>query len=311
MIFFNLGGIRLNLLKLEYFVAVAKYKSFTKAAQKFHVAQPAISHQIKSLEQEIGFQLIDRTTKGFTLTEAGHSLLQDSNKLLNEFSLAIEKCQSIARNYHGYLTIGIIGWNENVYLRKLLGVFKQHYPNINVQLKRVFLKTIEEDIKNREYDCTLTMPYDLTDKKGIGTVNIVRCPAYALVSKLNALSMKSSISRKELASENCIIFESFGMEKSKEHLLSFFKSEGLTPNEIRSVSDRQIMDILLSMNEGIAIAPEMCEGVPELDIIKLPIEGAPHLIDLSLIYNKDIENQALQYFLEISRREASKINIEL
>lgn len=62
----------MRITQLEYFASVAKHLSFTLASEECHVAQPAISQQIQSLEKELGFALLDRTTHGVSLTDAGH-----------------------------------------------------------------------------------------------------------------------------------------------------------------------------------------------------------------------------------------------
>ncbi|MBE5990790.1 MAG: LysR family transcriptional regulator [Paenibacillaceae bacterium] len=297
----------MNISKLEYFLSVAKYKNFTKAAQSCHIAQPAISQQIISLEEQLGFLLIDRKAKEFCLTDAGKVFYQDTQKIINEFYSTVEKCKSISCNYYGNLTIGIVGWDENVYLNRLLYIFKKYYPNINIHFKRVSLNTVEEDLKNREYDCTITVPYDFRNKKGIGELHLVQYKVHALISMQNPLSQKNSVTREDLASECNIVFEPTGMEKNKTHLLSFYTSEGYIPKEIKSVSDRQILDILIGMNEGVAIVPEICKANSELGIIDVPICGPPHCVDLSIIFNSKIENDKLSYFLDIAKREQNNV----
>lgn len=295
----------MNLLKLEYFIAVAKYKSFSKAAQKYHVAQPAISQQIKSLEKDLGFDLINRASRKFELTEAGHTLFQDGIRILNEFTYTIDKCRDIAQKFSGTLSVGITGWDETVYLVKLVEKFRERYPNISVNFKRVAFHSITEDLLNREYDCVLTLPYDFVDYEGIGYLNFARCKAYALVSKKNALSQKASLTREEIASQNCIFFNFEGKEKCKDHLLSFFNEKGILPSKIMNVDERDIMNIYIGLNDGIAIVPETWSEISPLGVVRLPIEGQPLYIDLSMVYKENIENLSLKYFLDVVGSESA------
>ena len=71
-----------DLRRLQYFVAVARERNFTRAAERLHVAQPALSRQVKLLEQELGVELLHRTTHEFELTEAGEFLLDRGPALL-------------------------------------------------------------------------------------------------------------------------------------------------------------------------------------------------------------------------------------
>ena len=71
-----------DLRRLQYFVAVARERNFTRAAERLHVAQPALSRQVKLLERELGVELLHRTTHEFELTEAGEFLLERGPALL-------------------------------------------------------------------------------------------------------------------------------------------------------------------------------------------------------------------------------------
>lgn len=297
----------MNLIKLEYFIAVAKNKSFTKAAQKCHVAQPAISQQIKSLEQDLGFELIDRSTKQFKLTEAGQVLYKDGIKLLNEFTYTVDKCRDISLNFSGTLRIGVIGWDETSYLIDLVEKLNKKYPNISVIFKRVKVSAITADLINREYDCTLTIPYEFIDHTDIGYLNFAKCKAYALVNIRNPLSQNEILTGDEISSQNCIVLNLIGMEKSKEHLLSFFDEIGIMPSKITNVEDKDIMNICVGMNQGIALVPECCE-INSPNIVKIPIEGQLQYIDMSVVYNKSNDNPCLKYFLEVADNDI-KYNI--
>jgi DNA-binding transcriptional LysR family regulator len=292
----------MNLIKLEYFIAVAKNKSFTKAAQKCHVAQPAISQQIKSLEQDLGFELIDRSTKQFRLTDAGQALYKDGIKLLNEFTYTVDKCRDISKNFTGTLRIGVTGWDETSYLIELVEKLNKKYPNISVIFKRVKVSAINADLLNREYDCTLTIPYEFIDHTDIGYLNFAKCKAFALVNRRNPLSQKEILTGEEISSQNCIVLNFIGMEKSKEHLLTFFNEIGIMPSKITNVEDKDIMNIYVGMNQGIALVPECCE-INSLEVVKIPIEGQLQYIDMSVVYNKFNENPCLKYFLEVADNE--------
>jgi hypothetical protein len=149
----------------------------------------------------------------------------------------------------------------------------------------------------------LTVPYDFTDHSEIRFQNFARCKAYTLVNKKNPLSKKQSLTKEEISSQNCIVLNLVGMERSKEHLISFFSEKGILPEKITSVEDMDIMNIYVGMNQGIAIVPEMCCEVKGLDMVKIPVEGGLEYIDMSVVYNKNNENPSLKYFLEVVRSE--------
>ena len=77
--------------QLTYFIAVAKYRNFSRAAQDFYLTQPAISHQIKMLEKELDTELFVRNTKKVTLTDSGELFLEDAKSILDAMGQAKQK----------------------------------------------------------------------------------------------------------------------------------------------------------------------------------------------------------------------------
>jgi len=85
-----------ELRHLRYFVAAAETENVSRAALKLHVSQPALSRQIRDLEDEIGFCLLERTAKSVRLTEAGRAFLSDARALLQQADEAVKKARAIA-----------------------------------------------------------------------------------------------------------------------------------------------------------------------------------------------------------------------
>lgn len=131
--------------KLKYFISVAKYLNFTKAAQECHLAQSAISQQINSLESELGFKLFNRTSKNVSLTESGKVFYKNIKNVINDYNIAIKKAESVANGYKGVVTLGISGQIEEVLLPSVINSIKEDYPLIDFVFKpsNIF-KTHEE-----------------------------------------------------------------------------------------------------------------------------------------------------------------------
>src|SRR6476646_2777997 len=88
--------LAVELRHLRYFVAVAEMENVSRAALKLHVSQPALSRQIRDLEDEIGFCLLERTAKSVSLTDAGRAFLSDARALLQQADEAVKKARAIA-----------------------------------------------------------------------------------------------------------------------------------------------------------------------------------------------------------------------
>ncbi|HUB88004.1 MAG TPA: LysR family transcriptional regulator, partial [Verrucomicrobiae bacterium] len=97
---------KMELRHLRYFIAAAEEENVSRAALKLHVSQPGISRQIKDLEEEIGFQLFERSAKSLKLTDAGKTFLAEAKTILQRADDAVKKAKAVAENAGGELHVG-------------------------------------------------------------------------------------------------------------------------------------------------------------------------------------------------------------
>lgn len=125
---------KMELRHLRYFVAVAEALSFTKAAQKLHLAQPSLTRQVRNLEDEIGVQLLDRSNNRVELTEEGRRFLFDSKKLLSMSEEMVEAVQRMHRGESSQLNIGYVANIHYGLLPATLGAFRKLCPRVALNL---------------------------------------------------------------------------------------------------------------------------------------------------------------------------------
>lgn len=140
--------------QLRYFISVVKNQSFTRAAAECHISQPAISQQIKELEENLGVHLLDRKGRKFTLTDAGQYFYQHSEELLIQVDNLIENTQKIGKkNREPYiLKIGYLyNFGTNEFL-KTISDFSKKYPDVRVRITLGSHEKLFELIQNNEVD---------------------------------------------------------------------------------------------------------------------------------------------------------------
>jgi len=126
----------MELRYLRYFVAVARERHFTRAAEALGISQPPLSQQIKRLEEEVGTPLFRRLTRGVELTEAGEAFYEDACKILALSDAALEKARGIARGLNGNLSIGIT--SSDAFHPKIFALIRQYQvQNMAVQVHQV------------------------------------------------------------------------------------------------------------------------------------------------------------------------------
>jgi LysR family cyn operon transcriptional activator len=142
----------MELRHLRYFSVLAEQLNFTRAAEKLHVTQSTLSHQIKQLEDELGTELLDRRAKQLSLTHAGQHFLQSAERAIEELDSAVRHLKSTSAHLTGRLTIGathtfclgLIGQHLAAYLRR--------YPLVKIELFELPASVIEERLRDESLD---------------------------------------------------------------------------------------------------------------------------------------------------------------
>nr|YP_010902595.1 Rubisco operon transcriptional regulator [Hypnea nidulans]WCH54450.1 Rubisco operon transcriptional regulator [Hypnea nidulans] len=155
-----------NLDQLRILKAIIKEGSFKRAADSLYVSQPAISLQIQNLEKQLGIPLFERTNKQAKLTEAGNLLLRYGNRIL---ALCEETCRALedVQNLQGgTLVIGASQTTGTYLMPRLIGLFRQRYPQVTVQLQVHSTRLISWSVANGQIDLAVVggeVPAELKD----------------------------------------------------------------------------------------------------------------------------------------------------
>ena len=148
----------MELRHLRYFVAVAEMENVSRAALKLHVSQPALSRQIRDLEDELGFSLLERTAKSVRLTDAGRAFLDNARALLQSADDAVTKARAVASAEPTELHVGYSPTPTAEILPKTLRAFQAAMPNVHVRLHDWSNKDILEGIRDGRLQLGLIVP---------------------------------------------------------------------------------------------------------------------------------------------------------
>jgi DNA-binding transcriptional LysR family regulator len=147
-----------ELRHLRYFVAVAETENVSRAALKLHVSQPALSRQIRDLEDEIGFSLLERTAKSVRLTDAGRAFLDNARALLQNADEAVTKARAVARAEPSELHVGYSPTPTAEIAPKILRAFQRAMPNVHVKLHDWSNNAILDGIRDGRLQLGLIVP---------------------------------------------------------------------------------------------------------------------------------------------------------
>ena len=149
----------MELRQLRYIVALAEERSFTRAANKVLVAQPALSQQIAKLETELGVPLVDRTTRRVGMTEAGERLVEHARRVLRQVEVAQEELADLAGLRRGRLLIGASQTVAGFDLLGLLATFHRRYPGVDLAVREDLSVSLAAQLRADELDLAfITIP---------------------------------------------------------------------------------------------------------------------------------------------------------
>jgi DNA-binding transcriptional LysR family regulator len=163
----------MDLHQLKTFVAVARERSITRASEQLHLSQPAVSAQIKALEDELGLMLFERTPRGMSLTGEGERILAKSERALAAQQDLMAEATRIKGQVGGRLQLGVGGSSNKEAIGYLITLLAERYPGVEVALKHGSSQEILAGVRNGSMDAGY---YNEADEPGqeLDTVEVSR-----------------------------------------------------------------------------------------------------------------------------------------
>lgn len=181
----------MTIIQLEYFLAVANFGSFSIAADHCFVTQPSLSMQIKSLEEELGVMLLDRSKKPVIPTEAGEVVLAQAREALKEYNSIKEVVSQLKGEIAGKIRLGVIPTIAPYLLHKFIPEFVQRYPKVELEVREMKTEHIIDALNRDRIDVALVAGG--TCGEGIIEYDLFDDRFYAYVSPSNALFNRANI----------------------------------------------------------------------------------------------------------------------
>lgn len=163
----------MNLRRLKYFVKIVDIGSLTQAAEVLHIAQPALSQQVATLESELDQKLLVRTKRGVTPTEAGKVLYSHARAILQQCELAQRAVGNVGQIVSGQVSIGLApGTSSSPLIRPLLQAVRDQYPQMTVYLHENSSAALNEKVSRGQLD--MAVHYDPAVFSGVSSVPLLK-----------------------------------------------------------------------------------------------------------------------------------------
>lgn len=284
----------MELRHLRYFIAVAEAGSLTVAAERrLHTSQPSLSRQIKDLEDQVGADLLIRSARGITLTEAGKVFFDHARMVLSQVDTAIEAARKAAQPSKQRFSLGFLTGQEMTWLPEAIHILRAELPNIDVTVSSDYSPDLADALVRGKLDLAFLRAepdYDLAYHPVTHESLIVLMPSD------HRLASRETIRPKDLVGEPFI-----GIGK-KATVLQAVIDDYLARSDVE-MTPEQVVDnpamvmSLVASTRGVTIIPAYVENLMPWSVVSRPlVDGAP-TIDLVVGYNKSNNSPVLKMFL--------------
>lgn len=292
--------LRMELRHLRYFVAVAEELSFRKAAQRLNISRPALSKQVKDLEDEIEVRLLDRDTVSVALTKAGELFLEDSQKLLSMAEQAIERASQAQSGHRGRLRIGSVGIIATDFLPRTLKIFKQKYPGVEVVFVEMLPAEQLDALAQGRIDIGFAYGKEVDKLTSLRSLRVVHSYFGVAVSSQHPFAVREGVDLREIRAETMLCLGTEGRSTHRETIREFFTREGLRPGKLRQVEGFDSMVTLVAADQGVTLLP-IALDLANQGVVITPIVGTREELDFHMwaVWQGHLPSRHIKHFVRM------------
>ena len=254
----------MEIRQLRYLVALADEQHFTRAAAREHIAQPALSQQIRRLEQEVGLALVERTTRRVTITEAGKTLVARARRILSEVDAANAEMQALAGVRAGHVMVGTMHTMGPVDVSLALAMFHERHPGVELTVREQSSEELAEMLRDDVLDLAFLSVTERIESHGLGLHQLVSEELVAVLPVDHPLAGRDEVRMAELANEQFISYREGA--RLRELLTIAARHAGFEAQIKLESNESERIKRLVARNMGVAILPRSDAERPGADV---------------------------------------------
>ena len=275
---------------LRYFIEVARSLHVRRAAERLHIAQPALTQNIQQLESELGVELFHRESRHLRLTEAGQIFLTEAEQSLRQFNHAQKTAQRAARGEVGKLVLGFQSTAGLSVVPSLLQNFRREFPEVEITLIESGSTAQKLALRSGEIDIGLI--YALPDAS-FAYRELERESLVIALPQDHPLAAKDSVAIAELAQEVFILPSNSTAEALYHAVMTECADAGFQPKKVQEITTAQTALGLVAARFGVSILPASVQVLIRRGVILRPIRDSQIQVGLTFLWMEDSRSPVL------------------
>jgi DNA-binding transcriptional LysR family regulator len=248
----------LDFRQLRYALSVSKERSFTKAAKRLNISQSAVSEQVKLLEEEIGFELFTRTSRGIESTDRGRTFLYESERVMGDLLSLTDTARRLRGALSDTLTIAMGSGMAQIFIPRLFDDLRNNLPGVRLEILTAPTRNIFTELHEERIDAGLAIESDperlpaglVFDRLIDAEMALIIPPKHALARSKQPVDIGRLLAEPFIMSELTV---GYG-----QVVLSLFTDLGIRPNVLAVVDNIETIKMIVQSGGGIAIVPRAC-----------------------------------------------------
>ena len=299
----------MELRHLRYFLVAAEEENFHRAAERLHISQPALSRRIRDLEEELGFDLFDRSLKRVHVSRAGRAYLESVKRSMSVLQEARLDGSRIAKGQAGILTIGFF---ESLIVRyasvaRAFREFRAAYPEVELRLNAIDPAQGLDALFHGESDAAFVFDIDLKGDQ-IRTLFIGSETWVLAVPMSHPLATQEQVRLADLQALPFIWSRRELNPVLYDNLIASCRAAGFTPNILQSVGSEGTKVQLVAAGMGLSFVLSRARSADE--VVFRNVEDLNTVIRADLVWRQDSMSPQLSNFIELVQRHASGAQAE-
>lgn len=289
--------VTMELRHFSAFIAVAEELHFGRAAQKLHIAQPALSQMIRSLEKELGVRLFDRTTRRVRLTSSGEALLEPAQSIRTHVDGAKRIARAAQDGVVGRVRIGFGGTSGYSILSRVAREVAARQPGISLDLNpQMYCGEAAQALRDGDMDLAVVSP---PTPAGIDVHVIRQERVMVAVPTGHGLAERDHISMGELAQHPFISYAPSHGSQVREVMMRLSDEAGFLPHIAQEAPDPYSLLALVGAQVGIAIVVESSDHIRIDGVTYVPLAEGGDAFTLALGWRRNNPSEVLARIVEI------------
>ena len=284
-----------ELRQIRSFLSIAETLHFGRTAELIHISQPALSLQIRGLEEEIGVQLFERNRRTTTLTAAGIAFRDDAAAALSQLDQAIRKSRLAANGKLGLLRIGFISTAGNELVPMIVRQFRDLNPEVELSLRSIPTAPQLGMLEAGSLDFGfLRLP--IGEHPALEVLTVHREPFVIVVPSSHKLAKRKRVRLRDVSGENFVMYQRAYAPGFHDLIFGMLRHAEIVPSISQTAAEIATLISLVDANIGIAILPASAVKHSVASVVACDIIGDLPLSEIALVCHKRVRGPVLDNF---------------